>query len=59
MLSGCELIDAENISLPSQNIKFVGFFLLQTSKSPIFIKGFVSQCRSGVENTKVTTSLMT
>jgi hypothetical protein len=34
-------------------------FLLQTSKSPIFIKGFVSQCRSGVENTKVTTSFMT
>jgi hypothetical protein len=28
------------------------FFLLQISKSPIFIKGFVSQCRSGVENTK-------
>jgi hypothetical protein len=22
--SGCELIDAENISLPSQNMKFVG-----------------------------------
>ena len=24
MLSGCELIDTENISLPSQNMKFVG-----------------------------------
>jgi hypothetical protein len=24
VLSGCELIDAENISLPSQNVKFVG-----------------------------------
>jgi hypothetical protein len=24
MLSGCELIDTENISLPSQNIAFVG-----------------------------------
>ena len=24
MLSGCELIDTENISLPSQNITFVG-----------------------------------
>ena len=24
MLSGCELTDAENISLPSQNMKFVG-----------------------------------
>jgi hypothetical protein len=23
MLSGCELIDTENISLPSQNMKFV------------------------------------
>jgi hypothetical protein len=24
MLSGCKLIDTENISLPSQNMKFVG-----------------------------------
>jgi hypothetical protein len=24
MLSGCELIDTENISLPSQNMKFGG-----------------------------------
>jgi hypothetical protein len=24
MLSGCELIDIENISLPSQNMKFGG-----------------------------------
>jgi hypothetical protein len=24
MLSGCELIDTENISLPSQNMKFIG-----------------------------------
>ena len=24
MFSGCELIDTENISLPSQNMKFVG-----------------------------------
>jgi hypothetical protein len=24
MLSGCELIDTENISLPSQNMKFFG-----------------------------------
>jgi hypothetical protein len=24
MLSGCELIDAENISLSSQNMKFAG-----------------------------------
>jgi hypothetical protein len=24
MLSGCKLIDAENISLPSQNMKFGG-----------------------------------
>jgi hypothetical protein len=24
MLSGCELIDTKNISLPSQNMKFVG-----------------------------------
>jgi hypothetical protein len=24
MLSGCELIDTENISLPSQDMKFVG-----------------------------------
>jgi hypothetical protein len=24
MLSGCELIDIENISLPSQNMKFAG-----------------------------------
>ena len=24
MLSGCELIDTENFSLPSQNMKFVG-----------------------------------
>jgi hypothetical protein len=24
MLSGCELIDTENISLPSHNMKFVG-----------------------------------
>jgi hypothetical protein len=24
ILSGCELIDTENISLPSQNMKFVG-----------------------------------
>jgi len=24
MLSGCELIDTENISLPSQNMKIVG-----------------------------------
>ena len=23
MLSGCELIDTENISMPSQNMKFV------------------------------------
>jgi len=35
------------------------FFLLQTSKSPIFIKGFVYQRRSGLENTKVATSRMT
>ena len=32
------------------------FFLLQTSKSSIFIKGFVYQCRSGLENMNVTTS---
>jgi hypothetical protein len=32
---------------------FIGFFLLQTSKSPIFIKGFVYQCRSGLENMNV------
>ena len=29
------------------------FFLIQTSKSPIFIKGFVYQCRSGLENMNV------
>ena len=38
---------------------FIGFFLLQTSKSPIFIKGFVYQCHSGLENMNVTTFLMT
>ena len=31
MLSGCELIDTENISLPSQNMKFVGVWAKQTS----------------------------
>ena len=35
------------------------FFLLQTSKSAIGFTGFVYQCRSVLENTKVTTSLMT
>ena len=29
MLSGCELIDTENISLPSQNMKFVGELLVK------------------------------
>ena len=33
------------------------FFLIQTSKSPISIKDFVYQCRSGLENMKVTASL--
>ena len=51
------------------NVKIVAFFLLwwyslffyllQKSKSPIFIKGFVYQCHSGLENMKVTTFLMT
>jgi hypothetical protein len=31
MLSGCELIDTENISLPSQNMKFVGEWAKRTS----------------------------
>jgi hypothetical protein len=29
MLSGCELIDTENISLPSQNMKLVGELLVK------------------------------
>jgi hypothetical protein len=36
---------------------FIGFFLLQTSNSAIWFTGFVYQCRSVLENTKVTTSL--
>jgi hypothetical protein len=31
MLSGCELIDTENISLPSQNMKFGGEWAKRTS----------------------------
>jgi hypothetical protein len=31
MLSGCELIDTENISLPSQNMKFVGEWVKRMS----------------------------
>ena len=31
MLSGCELIDTENISLPSQNMKFGGEWAKWTS----------------------------
>jgi hypothetical protein len=31
MLSGCELIDPKNISLPSQNMKFVGEGVKRTS----------------------------
>ena len=31
MLSGCELIDTENISLPIQNMKFVGKWAKRTS----------------------------
>ena len=31
MLSGCELIDIENISLPSKNMKFVGEWAKRTS----------------------------
>jgi hypothetical protein len=31
MLSGCELIDTENISLPSQNMKFGGEWVKRTS----------------------------
>jgi hypothetical protein len=31
MLSGCELIDAENISLPRQNMKLGGEFAKRTS----------------------------
>jgi hypothetical protein len=30
MLSGCELIDTENISLPSQDMKFVGDWAKRT-----------------------------
>ena len=41
------------------DIHWLFFFLLQTSKSPILIKGFVYQCRSGLENMNVTTFLMT
>jgi len=29
MLSGCELIDIENISLPSQNMKFVASYSVE------------------------------
>jgi hypothetical protein len=29
ILTGCELIDTENISLPSQNMKFVGELLVK------------------------------
>jgi hypothetical protein len=36
---------------------FIGFFYYKHQSHPFFIKGFVSQYRSGVENTKVTTSL--
>ena len=36
---------------------FIVFFQLQTSKSTIFIKGFVYQCHSGLESTKVTIPL--
>jgi len=32
MLSGCELIDTENISLSSQNMKFVGEWAKRTSQ---------------------------
>jgi hypothetical protein len=31
MLSGCELIDTENISLPSQNMKFGGEYPEKTT----------------------------
>jgi hypothetical protein len=38
---------------------FIGFFLLQASKSAIRFTGCVYQCRSVLENIKVTTSLIT
>jgi hypothetical protein len=33
MLSGCELIDIENISLPSQNMKLAGEWFSRENKN--------------------------
>jgi hypothetical protein len=41
MLSGCELIDTENISLPSQNMKFGGehIIMINANQSMLLLHG--------------------
>jgi hypothetical protein len=56
MLSGCELIDTENISLPSQNIWYICKLLMNYSFREAYFE-YIESCNFSRENTNIDVSV--